>query len=223
MEFYNLNRLYNENQPYYNISKLIDYYLLVLMPVIVSFGCGISIINIIVFSSSYRVSYNSNLKLSSKKFLLSQSIFNFLFQVITSITLITNYHENYLINNYSYSNNKYLNYLNIKQALNFFYEIIFYSTVWLFVISTLEFSIIAIIKYHLNSNYIEIFQNKFYKQKSQLSNQLKLLEKLEELKNVEREKELKRQSSQSANSKIHKGDRSEYSTDSGIIFFKPNL
>ena len=75
------------------------------------------------------------------------------------------------------------------------------------------------------SNYVEIFQNKFSKQKSQLCNQLKLLEKLETLKNYEREKELKKQSSQqSRNEKAKK--ESDRSTDSGknleyaILLFK---
>ncbi len=67
------------------------------------------------------------------------------------------------------------------------------------------------------SNYVEIFQNKFSKQKSQLCNQLKLLEKLETLKNYEREKELKKQSSQqSRNEKAKK--ESDRSTDSGKNF-----
>jgi hypothetical protein len=200
MEFYSLNRLYDENQPYFNISKLIDYYLLVLMPVIVSFGCGISIISIFVFSSCSISPYiGANVKLQSKKFLLSQSIFNFLFQIASSIILITNYYENFLINNYSFSNNKYFNYLNLKQALNYFYEIVFYCSIWVFVVGALEFSIIAILKYHIVSNYVEIFQNKYTKQKNQLSNQLKLLEKLEELKAYEREKELKKHTSKQAN------------------------
>lgn len=212
MEFYSLNRLYDENQPYFNISKLIDYYLLVLMPVIVSFGCGISIISIFVFSSCSISPYiGANVKLQSKKFLLSQSIFNFLFQIASSIILITNYYENFLINNYSFSNNKYFNYLNLKQALNYFYEIVFYCSIWVFVVGALEFSIIAILKYHIVLNYVEIFQNKYTKQKNQLSNQLKLLEKLEELKAYEREKELKKQSSkQSNNDNENSSDSSKF-------------
>jgi hypothetical protein len=107
--------------------------------------------------------------------------------------------------------------LNVKQALNYFYEIVFYCSIWLFVVGALEFSIISILKYHMVSNYVEIFQNKFSKQKSQLCNQLKLLEKLETLKNYEREKELKKQSSQqSRNEKAKK--ESDRSTDSGKNF-----
>ena len=208
MEFYNLNRLYDENLAHYKISKAIDYYLLILMPVVVSFGCGISIINIIVFasrrqSSPYAAMASSNFKLSSKKFLLSQSVFNFLFQVLTAIILITNYYESFLMRNYSFSDNKYLNYLNVKQCLNFAYETILYCSIWLFVIGALEFSIIAILKYHLNSNYIQVYAKKFNKQKSQLSNQLKLLEKLEEFKKYAREKEFKRQQSSQTQASNH--------------------
>lgn len=174
MEFYELNRLYDESLNYIYLSKTLDSYLYLILPIILSFGCGISVLYIIVLS-------RPALNLASKNYLLTQAIFNFLFQIITSIIFLTNYYERILLSNY-FSYNKFI-YLNLKAIINFFYNINLYCIIWLFIIGALNTCVITILKYHLNSNYNKLFKQTFDYQRTQLSNQVKLLEKLKKYKN----------------------------------------
>lgn len=164
MEFYELNRLYDKNLDHFNLSKIFDRYLYILLPIIVLFGCGTSLISIIALSRPY---YN----LTSKKYLLSQSLFNFLFQIITTIILITNYYEKQLIDNY---NN--VKYFTMKIYLNIGYNIILYCLLWLCVIGALDFCFISIIKFHYNLNYNKLNRKLFYQIKVQFNYQQKLLQ-----------------------------------------------
>ena len=171
MEFYELNRLYDENLVNLTISQSLDRYLYSFIPVIVSFGCGISLVNIIALSHAQ--SY-----FTSKHYLYAQSIFTFLFQIITSLILITNYYEKILLN-YYFINSKQA-YLNVKLTLNFIYNIVFYLIVWLFTIGVLDFAFISIIQFHLNTNFNKQYSRVFTDQlahfnriKKQLNNRLK--------------------------------------------------
>ena len=160
MEFYELNRLYDENLTCLNISKIFDRYLYFLLPIFISFGCGISIINIIVLS-------NRRIELTSKKYLFSQSIFNFMFQIITSSILITNYYEKVLINHY-FANRKQL-FLSIKTVMNFFYNVNLYCIIWLFTIGALDYCFVSIFKFKVNSNYNKNYLNQFIQQQAQFT------------------------------------------------------
>lgn len=168
MEFYELNRLYDDHLEHLRLSKIIDYHLYILLPILISFGCGLSLINIIALSRPYFLS-------ASKKYLLSQSIFNFLFQIVTSIILISNYYEKQLLESNFYFKNKKILYLNIKIFLNILYNIILYILLWLFVIGALDYCFISIIKFHLNTNYNRSNRKLFNQQQAQYNYQQRLL------------------------------------------------
>ena len=91
MEFYELNRLFDENLVNTTLSRTLDHYLYSFIPVIVSFGCGLSLVNIIALAQSQS-------QFTSKHYLYAQSIFAFLFQITTSLVLITKYYENIFVN-----------------------------------------------------------------------------------------------------------------------------
>lgn len=85
MEFYELNRLYDETLKYTKPSDRVDSYLYFLIPTVISFGLGISLISIVSFAmhrnqGRCRTS-PSQLYLTSKNYLFAQSIANCAFQV----------------------------------------------------------------------------------------------------------------------------------------------
>ncbi len=88
---------------------------------------------------------------------------------------ITNYYEKYLINSY-FANKKHF-YLNLKIILNLVYNVLLYCVIWLFTISTLDYCITSIIRYHLNSNFNRDYTSNFYRQQSLFNYQQKLLKK----------------------------------------------
>jgi hypothetical protein len=152
MEFYELNRLFDENLVNTTLSRTLDHYLYSFIPVIVSFGCGLSLVNIIALAQSQS-------QFTSKHYLYAQSIFAFLFQITTSLVLITNYYEKILLN-YYFKNVK-QTYLTAKLVLGCVYSIFFYCIIWLFTISALNFAFISVIQFNLNKNFNRIYSEAF--------------------------------------------------------------
>jgi hypothetical protein len=113
MEFYELNRLYDENLGSMDLSKSVDNYLFLLMPVLISFGCGISIINIVILSKTTTQEILTHAFATSQSYFHSQAICNFVFQVVSSMVFITNYYEKSIMNSFYFLNNKHI-YLNLK-------------------------------------------------------------------------------------------------------------
>lgn len=77
MEFYELNRLYNQNFESLELSKSIVDVFFTFIPALVLFGCVISFLGIVITSRPY---YNS----SSKTFLNTQFKFNFFYQFFSN-------------------------------------------------------------------------------------------------------------------------------------------
>src|SRR5579883_2098611 len=98
MEFYELNRLYDETLKFTRPSDRVDSYLYFLIPTIISFGLGISLISIISLSMNRNSQQSrggfaaaaasvaaarrptgtaSDLYINSKIYLLAQSMANF--------------------------------------------------------------------------------------------------------------------------------------------------
>lgn len=153
MEFYDINRLYDENYERFEISDSIDKILYFAYPTTISFGVGISLISLLVLT-------NKKLYITSKPFLVGQSIANFIYQLLTAIILISNYYEYIFINNESLSFNYKIIYLKIKIHLNFFYTGIYYTLIWLTTISSFHFCIMTIIQPEYDSNSSEKLENK---------------------------------------------------------------
>lgn len=155
MEFYELNRLYDETLKFTKPSDRVDSYLYFLMPMVVSFGCVISLIS----AYSFAVHHSARVYLTSKSYLYAQSIANFAFQVITSVILITNYYEKKLIDTY-FQNNK-NTYFRLKCLLNILYNVLMYLVVWFVVLGAFDFCVIAIKKLNLHVSYSKYYRIMF--------------------------------------------------------------
>lgn len=142
MEFYELNRLYDETLKITKPSDKFDSYLYFLMPTVISVGCVISLISILALT--WHRNSPLSIYLTSKSYLFSQLICNLLLQVITSVIFITNYYEGLLLDKY-FQNNK-QTYFSLKCFLNIFYNIILYSCMWLFSIGAFDYCVLAIKK-----------------------------------------------------------------------------
>ena len=160
MEFYELNRLYDESLGCLEASRMLDRYLYSLMPVFVSLGCGISLINMVVL-------WRSNLSLASRNFLLAQALFSVLFQLVTAAILISNNYEKELLNSY-FADRKPV-YLLYKQAVNIVYNVLLYTVVWLFTISCFDFSVLSILKVTSIKNYTKSYYKLFIQQLAHFS------------------------------------------------------
>lgn len=163
MEFYELNRLYDETLKYTKPSDRVDSYLYFLIPTVISFGLGISLISIVSFAmhrnqGRCRTS-PSQLYLTSKNYLFAQSIANCAFQVVTSTILITNYYEKRLIDSY-FQNNK-DTYFSLKCFLNITYNVLLYIVIWLFVIGAFDYCVLAIKKLNLIGRYSKRYRQMF--------------------------------------------------------------
>ncbi|CAF0735513.1 unnamed protein product [Brachionus calyciflorus] len=167
MEFYELNRLYDDYLSNSNSAKILDNYLHNFIPIIITIGIITSFLNIIIISRPYFQS-------TSKNNLFSQVKFNFLFQVLSLIIFISNNYEKYLIDNFYFKSNKYT-YFRIKIYLNTFYNIFLYCVIWLFIIGCLDYCFIAIIKFHYNVNYSRQNRRLFQHQQILFQYQQKLL------------------------------------------------
>ena len=168
MEFYELNRLYDKNLEFTNLSRYIDHYLYILMPVVILFGCLISAINILIVSRPY---YSP---MTSKSYLYTQSVFQILFQLSTTFIFITNYYESLLVDANFFLNDK-MAYFNLKTLVNFAHKVFLYCSIWLFTIGALDFCLIAIVKFHFNLNFNRIYKQLFFKQQKKVYCQQKLL------------------------------------------------
>lgn len=182
MEFYELNRLYDETLKYTKPSDRFDSYLYFLIPTIISFGMGISLVSIVSLSmhrnspgsrgfahSSQYASSRTNdggggdwadLYINSKTYLLAQAIANFAYQAVTSAILITNYYEKRLIDTSYFQNNK-TTYFSIKCFLNIVYNILLYVVVWLFLVAGFDYCVVAIKKLHLHEAFSRTYRHMF--------------------------------------------------------------
>ena len=167
MEFYELNRLYNQNFECMEISQKVVNFLFTFIPVLVVFGSVLSLIGIVITS-------RPNFKSSSKAYFNSQYKFNFLYQLISILIFISNNYERYLIDNFYFKNNK-TTYFKLKIYLNIAYNILLYCLIWNFMFTSLDYCFISIIKFHYNLNYNQLNRKLFYHQQVQFSYQQKLL------------------------------------------------
>lgn len=178
MEFYELNRLYDENLAYLPVSKLIDRYLFILMPVLISFGCVVSSVNLMVLSRPY-----FRPPPASKSYLYSQSVFQLLFQLCTTLIFFLNYYESTLIDalnlnsvvDFLVQRLDRVAYYKLKLLINIIYNIVLYCSIWLFVIDTLDYCLIAIVKFHFNLNFNRIYKKLFQKQQARVYQQQKMI------------------------------------------------
>jgi hypothetical protein len=179
MEFYELNRLYDENLDYWPIMRTLDRYMYIFMPFLITLGCAVSIISIMVLTRPYFDNTST-----SKRFLLSQSIFNLLFQCISALIFVVNYYENVRMLKESAAQIFKLNdfkqvYLSLRSLINLAYNITLYCSIWLFVVSALDYCLISIVKFHFNLNFNRIYKKLFYKQQARVFyNQKQLKERL---------------------------------------------
>lgn len=159
MEFYELNRLYDETLKYTKPSDRVDSYLYFLMPTVISFGCVISLISIYSFAVHRHQPRVSRVYLTSKAYLYAQSLANFAFQLVTSIILITNYYEKKLIDTY-FENNK-NTYFSLKCFFNFVYNVLLYLVLWFVVVGAFDFCVVAIKKLNLHASYSKHYRHMF--------------------------------------------------------------
>jgi hypothetical protein len=168
MEFYELNRLFDENLMHMSISTHIDRYLYVLMPMLISFGCVVSAVSVVAISRPY---FSPT---ASKAYLLYQTVFQLLFQLCTAFIFISNYYESLLVDESFFLSDK-STYFSLKTFANVVYNVFLYCALWLFTIDALDFCLIAIVKFHFNLNFNRIFKKLFYKQQARVYYQQKMI------------------------------------------------
>lgn len=166
MEFYELNRLYNQNFESLEVSKKVVDFLFTFIPVLIVFGSVISSLGILITSRPY-------FKSSSKFYFNLQYKFNFLYQLTSILIFISNNYERYLIDNFYFKNNK-TTYFKLKIYLNIAYNIFLYCLIWNHMFACLDYCFISIIKFHYNLNYSQWNRKLFYQQQVQFSYQQKL-------------------------------------------------
>lgn len=163
MEFYELNRLYDETLKFTKPSDRVDSFLYFLMPTVISFGCVISLISIYSLSSlgsgDRPSSQAEPVHLTSKSYLYAQSVANFVFQLVTSVIFITNFYEKKLID--TYFQNKKDTYFSLKCFLNVTYNVLLYSVTWLLLVGAFDFCVVAIKKLNLHVSNSKLYQHSF--------------------------------------------------------------
>jgi hypothetical protein len=192
MEFYELNRLYDSSLPCLSISLVIDNVIYIVTPIVLVIGFVISLITIIGLS-------NQHTSVKYKTYFLAHAIFHFVFQIVTLATLATNYYEKSLLNTYFAGDKKF--YLRFKTFLNFIYNILFYNIIWVCAISLLDFSLYAIVRSHINSNYFQNYRMYLHKNQQQIvrqSHQQHLERRRQKMANLKRQYNLSARSNQNS-------------------------
>ena len=131
MEFYELNRLYDDSLLSMNLSHSLDALLYSVLPVFLTLGCGVSLLTVLVL-------LHSEFNLTSKNYLVAQCSCNFLFQIVSAIVLITNNYERDLLAQFKAQPG---DYLKGKLLLNVAYNILLYCVLWFFTVGNLDFSV----------------------------------------------------------------------------------
>ena len=169
MEFYELNRLYDENLHFMDISRIMDKYLYSLLPLLVSLGCAVSLLTSLVL-------LQRDLNMCSKNYLIAQTICNLFFQLVTTIVLITNNYEKSL---FAYFNESTSRYLLFKTFLHFVYNILLYCVIWLFIMGSLDFTVLTLFKQAAIKTYTRVYYKVFIQQINQFNGHFNFVNKTE--------------------------------------------
>lgn len=154
MEFYELNRLYDQSLPSYSLSQSLDRFLYSAVPVLVSVGCAVSLLSVLVLVKS-RFTH------TSKTYLLAQSTCNLLFQIVTSAVLISNNYERQILEQLT---DTVASYLRAKVVLNFVYNILLYACIWLLTVGTFDVAVLSILREGAMCAYTRVYYKLFVQQ-----------------------------------------------------------
>lgn len=190
MEFYELNRLYDETLKYTKPSDRVDSYLYFLMPTVISFGCVISLISIYSFAmhgiASRQIARDRAYAMSDgdgggggddEVVPGRPDTRHGLVHLVSKAYLYAQSVANFVfqlvtsvifITNYyekklidTYFQNNKNTYFSLKCLLNFVYNVLLYSVVWFVVVSSFDFCVVAIKKLNLHVGYSKHYRQMF--------------------------------------------------------------